>query len=244
MQRYFIELSYNGTRFFGWQRQPNQISVQENVEDVLTKLHSNNSIKVMGCGRTDSGVHAKHFILHTDLPIGTDEVRVCRKMNMMLPESIAIHRVFQVENDAHARFDAKSRTYRYFINSEKNPFSTKQSWYFKKELDLDRMNKAAELLLGEQDFTSLSKVNTDTFTNICTVTKAEWVRTSQSEIYFEITANRFLRNMVRATVGTLMDIGSGKYDVNDMITILEAKNRSKASMSVPAEGLFLWKVEY
>ncbi len=244
MQRYFIELSYNGTDFFGWQKQPNQISVQEVIEDVLTKLHSNKIIKVMGCGRTDSGVHAKHFILHTDLPDIIDEKELSRKMNMMLPNSIAIFRVLKVDNDTHARFNAKSRTYRYFINSSKNPFLTDQSWYLLKELDLDKMNEGAEYLLGEQDFTSLSKVNTDTFTNICSVTTAKWVRVSESEIYFEIAANRFLRNMVRATVGTLVDIGMGKMKPVEMKHILAKKNRQAASMSVPAQGLFLWKVEY
>ncbi len=244
MQRYFIELSYNGTDFFGWQKQPREISVQEVIEEVLTKLYSNQPIKVVGCGRTDSGVHAKHFILHTDLPNEIDEDEFIRKMNMMLPNTIAIHRIFKVKKDAHARFDAKSRTYRYFINFQKNPFLFNQSWYFKKELNLEKMNQAAKYLLGQQDFTSLSKLHTDAFTNICTVSAAEWVRTSPTEIYFEITANRFLRNMVRATVGTLVDIGMGKMKPEEMKTILEKKDRQAASTSVPAQGLFLWKIEY
>ena len=244
MQRYFIELSYNGTDYFGWQRQPKEISVQEVVEDVLTKLHSNHPVKVVGCGRTDTGVHAKHFILHVDIDLKMEERELVRKMNMMLPMSVAIQRVFKVTFKDHARFSASSRTYRYFLNSTKNPFSIHQSWYFKKELNLEKMNEAAQLLLGEQDFTSLSKVNTDTFTNICTIEKAEWMRVNESEIYFEITANRFLRNMVRATVGTLIDVGVGKITPEDMKIILAKKDRQAASISVPAEGLFLWKIEY
>ncbi len=244
MQRYFIELSYNGTDFFGWQRQPRELSVQELIEDVLSKLHSNRIIKVVGCGRTDSGVHAKQFFLHVDLPKMIDEFEICRKMNMMLPKSIAIDRIFKVDKDAHARFDAKSRTYRYYMHAKKNPFTINMSWHFKKQLDLERMNESASFLLGEQDFTSLSKLHTDAFTNICTVTKAEWVRVNADEIYFEITANRFLRNMVRATVGTLVDVGLGKIAPEEMKNILAKKDRQSASVSVPAEGLFLWEVRY
>lgn len=206
MQRYFIELAYNGTKYFGWQRQPREISVQEVIEDVLTKLHSNEIIKVVGCGRTDTGVHAKHYILHVDFPEKIDVSEFIRKMNMMLPSSVVIFNIYEVDQDTHARFSALSRTYRYYLNSNKNPFLINQSWHFKKELDKDKMNEAATFLLGEQDFTSLSKLNTDTFTNMCNVSKAEWVKVSENEMYFEITANRFLRNMVRATVGTLIDV--------------------------------------
>jgi len=244
MQRYFLELAYDGTDYFGWQRQPNDISVQQVIEEQLSKLHSNTSIKVMGCGRTDTGVHAHHFILHCDLPKVENSVLFLNKLNKMLPSSIAVHNLIEVEEDKHARFDATSRTYRYFVNKEKNPFKADYSWNLKRSLNLKKMNEASKVLLGEQDFTSLSKKNTDVKTNICTVTKAEWIVQEEGSIYFEITANRFLRNMVRATVGTLVDIGLNKLQKEDLIQILEQKDRRAASISAPAHGLFLWKVEY
>lgn len=244
MQRYFIELAYNGEDFHGWQRQPRQISVQEVIEDNLTKLNSNNEVKVVGCGRTDSGVHAQHFILHAELPAIEDLDRFVFKLNRMLPQSIAIFSMLPVKSDTHARFDATSRTYRYFIHKHKNPFKQGQSWLVKTPLDFEKMNEAAKHLLGKQDFTSLSKIHTDVKTNICTVTEAKWVQLENDACYFEITADRFLRNMVRATVGTLVDVGVGKSKPEDMRTILDAMDRQAASTSVPARGLFLWRVEY
>lgn len=244
MQRYFIELAYNGTDFFGWQRQPNDYSVQEAVEAELSKLHSNEPIKVVGCGRTDTGVHAKHYVLHLDIPLVNDIPYFLNKLNKMLPKSIVVYTMTEVDFDTHARFNAVSRTYRYYINKEKNPFLIDQSWNLRKELDLTRMNQASAVLLGEQDFTSLSKANTDVKTNICTITKAEWIVEKEGVIYFEITANRFLRNMVRATVGTLVEIGLGRMEPDSMRTILEKKDRQAASISAPANGLFLWKVAY
>ena len=244
MIRYFIELAYNGTEFFGWQRQPRELSVQEVIETQLSKLHSNTPVKVVGCGRTDTGVHAKHFVLHVDLPKIDNEALFLNKMNKMLPPSIAFFNVFEVEDNKHARFDAKSRTYRYFIHQEKNPFLVKQSWLLKKELNLDKMNEAANYLLGEQDFTSFSKKHTDVKTNICNITKARWVRRSSNDCYFEITANRFLRNMVRATVGTLVEVGLGKMQPEEINLILEKKDRQVASISAPADGLFLWEIDY
>jgi len=243
MQRYFIELSYNGTDYFGWQKQPNDISVQEVIESALTKMHSNKEVKVLGCGRTDSGVHAHHFALHTEIPKIPDLAKFVFKLNRMLPSSIAIQKVYEVDNEQHARFSAKARTYRYFIHHEKDPFGENLSWHFPKSLNFDAMNKAAKHLLGKQDFTSLSKLHTDVKTNICTVTNAEWTITDKGA-FFEITADRFLRNMVRATVGTLIDVGLGKISSDDVKTILDAKDRQAASVSVPAHGLFLWKVEY
>ena len=244
MQRYFLELAYDGTDYFGWQRQPNDISVQQVIEENLSKLHSNTLIKVMGCGRTDTGVHANHFILHADMPIVSDSDLFLNKLNKMLPNSIAIHKMFVVDEDKHARFDARARTYRYFIHREKNPFKANVSWNLKRPLDIEKMNEASKTLLGEQDFTSLSKKNTDVKTNICTVTKAEWIIQEDGLVYFEITANRFLRNMVRATVGTIVDIGLNKMQIEDFINILAEKDRRAASISAPAHGLFLWKVEY
>ena len=244
MQRYFVELSYNGFSFFGWQRQPNQISVQEEIENAFTKLNSGNPIVVVGCGRTDSGVHAHHYVLHVDLEKVEDLNYLLFKLNKILPESIFIHSIKEVEFDFHARFHAISRTYRYFFNSKKNPFKIGLSWTFSKQLNFDLMNEASKLLLVTKDFTSFSKVNTDVKTNICTITKAKWVKVDDTNFYFEITADRFLRNMVRATVGTLLDVGEGKIEPKGIVAILEAKDRGAASVSVPAHGLFLWEVCY
>ncbi|NRA11674.1 MAG: tRNA pseudouridine(38-40) synthase TruA [Crocinitomicaceae bacterium] len=243
MQRYFFELAYNGTDFFGWQRQPNDISVQQVIEESLSKMHSNREIKVLGCGRTDSGVHAKHFALHVELPTIADTNKMTFKLNRMLPESIVISKIYSVDSELHARFSAKARTYRYYIHAAKSPFKNNLSWYVPQELNIIEMNKASQQLLGKKDFTSFSKLHTDVKTNICTITTAEWVQ-EEDGIYFEITADRFLRNMVRATVGTLMDVGFGKIKADSIPEILSAMDRQAASISVPAHGLFLWKVEY
>lgn len=245
MKRYFIELSYNGKNFFGWQRQPGQISVQEEIETALSKLYSNKEISVVGCGRTDSGVHAKSYFLHVDLPSHDglkDLNQFIFRLNKMLPESIVFHNIFETEK--HARFDAIKRTYRYFVHFKKDPFINEQSWYFPQQLDVKRMNEAAQSLIGTKDFTSLSKLHTDVKTNICTVSDAEWKQESENEWYFEISADRFLRNMVRATVGTLVDVGLGKINPTDITAILNAKDRGAASTSVPAHGLFLWEIDY
>ncbi len=244
MPRYYVELSYNGSTFFGWQRQPKQISVQEEIENAFTKLNSNNPISVVGCGRTDSGVHANHYVLHVDLLKVEDTNHLIFKLNKILPEGIVVHTIKEVHLDFHARFHAVSRTYRYFINSKKNPFKIGLSWTFTQKLNFEAMNEAGKLLLGTKDFTSFSKVNTDTKTNICTVSKAEWIQIDSTNFYFEITADRFLRNMVRATVGTLLEIGQGKMSPDSILTILEAKDRGEAAISVPAHGLYLWEVCY
>lgn len=244
MKRFFFELSYNGTRYFGWQRQPKQVSVQQEIEEVLSKLNSNTPIEVVGCGRTDAGVHAFQYFLHTDLPEELSTDQLVFKMNKMLSDNITIHRAFEVEDNKHARFDAKARTYRYFIHQKKNSFINEFSWYYPQNLDYEAMNIAAKILLGKKDFTSLSKLHTDVKTNICNVTEAKWVKKDEDQWYFEITADRFLRNMVRATVGTLIEVGLGKMSANEFEKVLEAKDRGAAAVSVPAEGLFLWKIEY
>ncbi|SFT54777.1 tRNA pseudouridine38-40 synthase [Lishizhenia tianjinensis] len=245
MQRFFFEISYNGTPYFGWQVQPKQVSVQETLENALTKLNSKQHVKVVGCGRTDTGVHAHHYIFHADLPQHFKDVEQLKyKLNKMLPPSIAIHNIFPVKDEAHARFGATNRTYRYFIRQEKNPFEVQTSTYFPKELDLEAMNKGAQYLLGRKDFTSLSKLHTDVKTNICDVRKAHWFRQENGMLVFEISADRFLRNMVRATVGTLLDVGLGKIKASDIPAILEAKDRGEAKISAPADGLYLWKIEY
>lgn len=244
MQRYFVELSYNGSSFFGWQRQPNQLSVQEEIESAFTKLNSNIPVFVVGCGRTDTGVHAHHYVLHVDFLKVDNLEQLIFKLNRILPESIVINAIKKVDSEFHARFHAISRTYRYFINTKKNPFKIDLSWTFTQKLNFEAMNDAGKLLLGKKDFTSFSKVNTDVKTNICTVTKAEWVKVDETNYYFEITADRFLRNMVRATVGTLIEVGEGKFQPENVLSILEAKNRGAAALSVPAHGLFLWEVCY
>jgi tRNA pseudouridine38-40 synthase len=244
MKRYFIEVSYNGKNFYGWQRQPKHHSVQEEIENALSKLNSNKVINIVGCGRTDTGVHAKQYFLHVDLEPIQDLEHLVFKLNRMLPDSIVVHEIKEVSFEDHARFGAKQRTYRYFIHLRKDAFINELSWYFPQQPDFKKMNEAADFFLGTQDFTSLSKLHTDVKTNICTVTKAQWVQQNEDQWYFEITADRFLRNMVRATVGTLLDVGLGKIEPKDITKILEAKDRGEASTSVPAHGLFLWKIIY
>lgn len=244
MQRYFIELSYNGSSYHGWQIQPNAHTVQAEIESKLSRLYSNEPIKVVGCGRTDTGVHAHHYILHVDLPMIPDTDQFCAKLNRMLPSSIAIANVYPISEEQHARFSATARTYRYFIHSTKDPFRELSSWYVNYTLDVSKMNEAAKFLLGKQDFTSLAKLHTDAMTNNCDVRVAKWVQIDENSMYFEITADRFLRNMVRATVGTLIAVGSGKLEPEDLPGILAAKDRQAASTSVPAHGLYLWKIEY
>jgi tRNA pseudouridine38-40 synthase len=240
--RYVIELAYNGTNFSGWQIQPNAPSIQQEIEHKIARLLGNQAVLVVGCGRTDSGVHAHYFVAHIDLPIKIDVKEFTYKLNKMLAESIVVFSMQLVTTDFHARFSAEKRTYRYFIHQQKNPFLP-NSVFVNGQLDFDKMNEAAQFLLGQQDFTSLSKLHTDVKTNICTVFHAEWIQ-SGHQWYFEISADRFLRNMVRATVGTLLDVGSGKIEPSAIKTILFAKDRSAASLSVPANGLFLWKIAY
>lgn len=244
LQRYFFEIAYNGTSFHGWQRQPKEISVQEEIESAFTKLNSNHHISIVGCGRTDTGVHAKHYVFHVELEEGFNLENIVFKLNRMLPVSIAIYKYWEVSLDSHARFQAISRTYRYFLNFQKDPFKLDTSLYLKKSLDFESMNEASKRLLGTMDFTSFSKVNTDTKTNICTISKAEWIKVDDTNYYFEITADRFLRNMVRSTVGTLLEVGQGKMISQDIDKVIEAKDRSAAAVSVPAHGLFLWEVKY
>ena len=243
MNRYFIKISYKGTNYFGWQRQPKEISVQEVIENTLSKMHSLKPITILGCGRTDTGVHAKEYFFHVDLePIDSIDQFVF-KLNRMLPDSIVVHTAELVDSEKHARFDAKRRTYRYFIHQKKDAFITETSWYFPQKLDISKMNDGAQLLIGTKDFTSLSKLHTDVKTNICTIDKAHWVEDG-NQLYFEISADRFLRNMVRATVGTLIEVGAGKIEPEAINEIIEAKDRQAASTSVPARGLFLWEIEY
>jgi tRNA pseudouridine38-40 synthase len=243
MSRFFFEISYDGSPFFGWQRQPRQISVQGEIEEALSRLFSNQQIPIVGCGRTDTGVHAKRYFFHAELPEDIETNQLIYKLNKMISPAIAFHGAFPVHVDLHARFSATSRTYRYFLHASKNPFLKDYSLHFPGKLDIEAMNQAAKLLIGKQDFTSFSKLHTDVKTNICCVSLAEWNHEGD-QWYFEITADRFLRNMVRATVGTLLEVGQGKFAPEEIARILEAKDRSAAAVSVPAHGLFLWQIEY
>ena len=244
--RYFIELAYDGTRFHGWQLQPNAISVQEELNGALAKALRNTDINVVGCGRTDTGVHSEYYVAHFDVENPVDESLewLTFKLNSILPSDICVMSVQQVDDSLHARFSATMRTYHYYVASRKNPFTRFKSYHPPFQLDFDKMNEAASLLLSEEDFTSFARLHSNAKTNICYLQQAEWLVDSNGEYYFRISANRFLRNMVRAIVGTLVEVGKGKISVADFCRIIESKNRCMAGQSVPAEGLFLTNVEY
>lgn len=242
-QRYFLKLSYKGTHFFGWQIQPNAITVQETLNGALQKLNRGEPVKTTGCGRTDTGVHASNFYVHFDLDIELDEETFKFKLNCMLPPSIAIQAVYKVPCDLHSRFSATSRTYHYFIHNEKNPFLEEESWFLPHELNVDEMNKACELMRTHKNFKCFSKTITEKSSFECEVTAAKWIKT-ETGYAFTITANRFLRNMVRAIVGTSVEVGKGSKTVADFQSILASQNRDLAGKSAPAQGLFLSKINY
>lgn len=241
--RYFIEFAYDGSSFFGYQIQPNQISVQEELEKALSTLLREN-IKTVGAGRTDTGVHASKMLAHFELENPISENLVF-KLNSFLPESISVHNIFEVPNDLHARFSATYRTYHYYISIKKDPFSTKSAWQYwrQKPLDINKMNEACNILFEYEDFTSFAKLHADNKTNICEIYKAEWEQNG-TMLKFTISANRFLRNMVRAIVGTMIEVGSGKITIDELRTIIEEKHRNSAGVSAPAQGLFLVDVGY
>ncbi len=240
--RYFIELSYNGKAYHGWQNQPNAISVQQVLEETLSVLLQIKT-EVVGAGRTDTGVHASQMFAHFDLEFEVDFQNLVYKLNSFLPNDIAVHDIFRVKADAHARFDATSRTYHYKISVTKNVFNSDLAYRLQLPLDIEKMNEASKILLQYKDFQCFSKSNTDVKTFDCDIKKAEWVE-ENNELIFIITADRFLRNMVRAIVGTMINIGLGKIQVKDLITIIESKNRSEAGYSVPAHGLYLTHITY
>ena len=246
MPRYFIELSYRGENYHGWQVQPGAVTVQGVIEAALSTL-ARQSVTVTGAGRTDAGVNARMMVAHCDLPEAIAEnPGLLRSLNAMVGRDIAIHNIKNVAEDAHARFDATERTYRYFLHTEKNPFLGKLSWGAPSTLDFEAMNAAAKLIIGQKDFTSFSKLHTDVKTNICNVKSARWTKmeSQPGRWYFEISADRFLRNMVRAVVGTLIDVGRHKTTPADIVEIIAQKDRCKAGMSMPAEPLFLWEILY
>lgn len=242
-KRYFIYFSYKGTAYHGWQIQPNGISVQEVLtKGLCTVLRT--EIETVGAGRTDTGVHAKimvaHFDLQTELPLEFD---LTAKLNSLLPNDISVSKVIEVHSDAHARFDAISRRYEYHIVTIKNVFRNELAVRESVELDFEAMNKASEILLNYRDFTSFSKVHSNSKTNICTVSNAKWTQ-QDDEWIFTIQADRFLRNMVRAIVGTLFEVGRHKMSIEEFKNVIEAKNRCKAGTSVPAHGLYLVDIQY
>ncbi|PVX50989.1 tRNA pseudouridine(38-40) synthase [Balneicella halophila] len=243
MARYFVELNYKGTDFHGWQVQPNAVTVQETLEKAFS-LILREDVKIIGCGRTDTGVHAQQFFAHYDSEnLSIPLEKLCYKLNSLLPKSIAIQRIFEVQNKTHARFDATSRTYKYYISKVKTPFDYEKSYFYPFALDLQKMNEASQLLMKYEDFTSFSKLHTDVKTNICQIRDAHW-KENDELLIFTITADRFLRNMVRAIVGTLLEVGKNKCTVRDFQDIILAKDRARAGSSAPPEGLFLHKIAY
>lgn len=239
--RYFIELAYSGKNYFGWQIQPKQISVQEVLENALSTLLQS-SISIVGAGRTDTGVHAKKMFAHFDFKekLPSDLVH---RLNSFLPKDICVYEIHHVTDEAHARFDATERTYHYFVQIGKDPFSFDSSWQTHVDLDVDKMNQAVKFLIGTKDFSSFAKIHTDVKTHICDVKFAHWER-KDNQLKFTITADRFLRNMVRAIVGTLVDVGKGKISLEEFNIIIAQKDRSFASGSAPAQGLYLVDVAY
>ena len=243
MQRYFIYLAYDGTNYHGWQIQPNGISVQECLMKALSTF-LRHDIEVIGAGRTDAGVHASLMVAHFDHEEWLDTDSVADKLNRLLPPDISVYRVCRVKPDAHARFDATARTYKYYVTTTKYPFNRQYRCRVHNSLDYERMNEAALLLFEYSDFTSFSKLHTDVKTNICHITHAEWTQEEDNTWVFTIRADRFLRNMVRAIVGTLLEVGRGKLSLEGFRRIIEQKDRCQAGSSAPGHALFLVNVEY
>ncbi|MGB0198882.1 MAG: tRNA pseudouridine(38-40) synthase TruA [Flavobacteriaceae bacterium] len=239
--RYFIELTYDGSAYHGWQRQPNGVSIQSTLEDALHTLLGQ-PVVVVGAGRTDAGVHARQIFAHIDVNHPLHE-NFTYRINQFLPKDIAVRHIHHVNDAAHARFDAVARSYEYHLTTTKNPFLVSYAYNFGKNLDMAAMNQAASLLLNHTDFKCFSKSKTDVKTYDCDITHAEWT-CKGSDWVFSITANRFLRNMVRAIVGTLIEVGLGKMSLEDFQTVLRSRSRSEAGFSVPAHGLYLMQVVY
>lgn len=245
--RYFLMLSYDGTAYSGWQTQPDARTVQETIEQALTLVsRSSTPVSIMGAGRTDAGVHARTMVAHVDLDLSPEEAKELRfRTDRYLPKDIALHSIVPVREDAHARFSATSRTYRYYVTLRKDPFLESLMLRLHFPLDFEAMNEAASHLMDYTDFTSFSKLHTDVKTNNCRVTEAFWKPgVGEGQWVFTITADRFLRNMVRAIVGTLFQVGRGKLSVADFCQIIEAKDRGRAGSSAPAHALYLEAVGY
>jgi tRNA pseudouridine38-40 synthase len=244
LTRYFIFISFKGTYYHGWQIQPDDVTIQRILNNALT-LILGEKISTSGAGRTDSGVHALLFCAHFDSRNSdlADRKSIVLKLNSFLPRDIVVKNIKRVKKDSDARFSAISRTYKYYVSRVKNPFNDSYCWYFHGDLDIDRMNMAASLLLNFSDFTSFSRLHSGSKTNLCNIYSAGWVKEADL-LVFTITADRFLRNMVRALVGTLVDVGRNRISIAEFETIILAKNRSKAGVSAPAKGLFLTGIDY
>lgn len=242
--RYFLQLAYNGTQYHGWQIQPNAISVQEVLDKALSTL-CGEPVYSLGCGRTDAGVHARDFYAHFDTQKSLSQQLIIN-LNGILPKDIEAKRFIEVAPDAHARFDATSRTYQYLLHFNKDPFKQNLSYYFnfQRKPNVELMNIGANILMEYTDFACFSKANTDVFTTLCTISEARWEARADGSLLFQISANRFLRNMVRAIVGTLIDFGIEKINEQELRNILDQKNRSLAGTSVPGNGLYLTKIKY
>ena len=241
--RYFVTFSYDGSRYHGWQIQPNGDSVQAQLQRALSLLLRSETT-VTGAGRTDAGVHARMMVAHFDTAIEIDGRQLTYKLNKLLPRDIAVSQVARVPDDLHARFSATSRMYRYYLHTEKDPFLSRTSCELHYPLDFGKMNEAAKVLMAYEDFGAFCKAHADVKTTLCRVTVAEWHQTSPTTWYFEIRANRFLRNMVRAVVGTLVDVGRGRVTLDDFRKIIEGKKRTEAGESMPAHALFLEDITY
>lgn len=245
MPRYFLHLAYDGTAYHGWQSQNNAHSIQAELEKCLS-LKLAMPVKITGCGRTDTGVHARSFYAHFDLPYNAeplDKASLLKALNHFLPADIVLFDLLAVKPDANARFDAIKRTYRYYINTIKAPFSRQYAWYVFGEIDVALMQRCADFLLTVKDFTSFSKLHSSAKTNICNLMQAQWSTTDHG-LVFTISADRFVRNMVRAIVGTIVEVGRGKRSFEDFVLLTQAHNRGEAGLSAPAYGLFLEAVEY
>lgn len=243
MQRYFIYLAYDGTNYHGWQVQPNGISVQECLMKALSTF-LRREVHITGAGRTDAGVHASLMVAHFDSWETLDTVAVAEKLNRLLPPDISVYRVCEVHPDVNARFAATARTYKYYVTATKQAFNRQYRWRLYGKLDYEQMNEAAHTLFEYTDFTSFSKLHTDAKTNICHITHAAWTQVDDETWVFTIRADRFLRNMVRAIVGTLVEVGRGKLSIEGFRGVIEQHDRCKAGTSAPANGLFLVNVEY
>ena len=243
MPRYFIHMAYNGSRYHGYQIQPHSNSVQATVEQCLS-LKLGQTVSITGCGRTDTGVHARNYYAHFDMEQELkDTEALAHQMNAFLPEDIVIYRIWQVAPEMHARFDAVSRTYHYYITRTKNPFHINDAYFLYGDLNIAKMQEAADMLFEYEDFTSFSKVHTQVKTNNCKIMEARWLE-QDGLLVFRIKADRFLRNMVRAIVGTLLEIGKGRMTLEEFRAVIERKDRCEAGTSVPAHALFLEEVEY
>ena len=240
--RYFVEVAYNGTNYAGWQSQNNATGVQAVIEESISKL-LREPIKIIGSGRTDTGVHCEQQFFHCDIEKEFDAQNLVLRLNSLLPKDISIYSIRKVKPEASARYNAIERTYHYRITRKKNPFVEGLAWHYFKTADIKTMNKAAALLLGKHDFECFSKVKTDVNNFMCDIKIASWVEKNDT-LEFTITANRFLRGMVRAIVGTLLDVGSGKISVSDFQAIIKSKDRKQAGANVPPYGLYLTKVKY